>query len=209
MKLEDKRLHLPPEPWYSEDKNLFKGVVIFNVIMWIIAILLYWFTSVYYESLFGGLNYFTAVLIVLGAPLMYYAYHKSTDQEATWRVRLPYNKLLFELLAQKVPEILQEGNSDYDENILINFHDVEINKQALEKLARSYTIGSNFGDELLLEFGLKVEVRNGSTFHSFIMSMDHIQMENLSTAKNFVHEVNKYLKEIEFDKFERVTKEPN
>lgn len=208
MKLESERLHQPPEPWYSEHKYLFKGAIVFNVLVWIITIFIYWYDAVILDSQFSAINVFTAFMIVIGALLMYYAYHMSTDHEATWCVQLPYNKLLFELLVQKIPEILQDGGFDYDANILINFHGVEINKETKEKLARSYTIGSNFGDELLLEFGLKVEVRDGNRYHSFIMEMDHIQMNNLSVAKNFAHDVKKYLKEIEFDKFERVTKEP-
>ena len=208
MKLENKKLHLPPEPWYSQDKNLFKGVLIVNVIFWIIAIFIYFYVKIYMDSLYWGLNMITAMMLGLGAMIMYHAYQKSTDQEATWWLRLPYNKLLFELLAQKILVILQDGEYDYKANELINFHYVESDQETLESFARSYSIKSKHGQDLLLEFGLTKHRINESSYYDFIMSMEHIQMENLSMASSFAYDVKKLFKEIEFHKFKRVIREP-
>ena len=208
MTFEDKRLHQPPEPWHSDDQNLAQEALVFNVAIWVFAIGLYCFDVYFMNSRLVILNYFSAFLILLGGMFMYYAYHKATDQEAKWMVDLPYNNLLFEMLAQKMPEILHDEGYDYKANELINFHYVESNQETLEALARSYTIKSKFGQDLIFEFGLTKHRQDNRTSYHFIMVMANVQMENLSTANSFAHDVNKYLKEIEFDKFERVTREP-
>ena len=202
MNLENKRLHQPPKPWVSLDKNLVRDMIIFNIIVWMLVILMLY--TAFYNSDFTNMLYLlSGVLILIGIFAYLYARKKSRDQKATWDLPLPYDLYLYGMLKEKVPVMLQEHGYEYFQSKVAGLYPLEIDQDTRKVKAYSYTIKCTYGNKIALVFGLTYhDSIESSTSRFFKMKIINVQMDDISTATKLAFDVNNLIKEIESDGLE-------
>ena len=126
------------------------------------------------------------------------------DRKDRWEIYLPFNDLLFELVSEKAPEMLEKNKYKYTENEKASIKGVIM--KGGRPVAKSYRIFLWSNVYFDFEFALTMTSSDNGNTYRFNMAINHVTMDNLKAAKNFQVQLQDFLEEIEYKKFKEVRK---
>ena len=116
-----------------------------------------------------------------------------------------YHKLLFELISEKTPDMLQQNGYIFQKNIAISLHNaIKNNGKPVAKSYRIIMAPENYFD---FEFALTYTSSKGGGYYNFVMTINNVTMKNLGAAKKFHGQMHAFFEEIEYKKFKEVRKD--
>ena len=206
MNMEDERLHEIPKPWQSESKNWRNLGLAFAFIFLALGSLMLIFGDWNDPESEFQLFLFTCCFTSVGLIGTIIAFAAMFDNKESWKLILPYNHLLYELVGEKLPVMLKENNYQYvkkPDNLIM---DIDYNKETKKKLARSYRIIFGAPSDIVIEFGLTRTSSKYGYVYSFVLFIRNINTNNLDSATEMRNKVQNMLEEIEYKKFKEVLK---
>ncbi len=202
MKLENKKLHEVPKPWYSVTKQMGAMGITF-----IIAIFSFVIIMAMTFDFSDQIHYLILVLFsFIGLIFLVFSLSGFYDQLDNWKLKLPYNHLLFETVSEKSEAMLDEKGYTYFKNGKIDRRSYDRDWKTRKPYAMSYKILTGSEDYIIYEFGLLHIQSDESNSYYFEAGINNIKMNNLEFAKKFQKDVHNMFEEIEYRKFKKVRK---
>jgi len=200
MKLEDSRLHDVPKPWYSFSRRIGSLLMAMGILFLVFFIGIFMTT---YDSP-EGFNSPVIIFLVIGFLFFLIGLYGFMDNKDKWMINLPFNRLLYELVSEKTPEMLQQNGYKFIENensTIIN--SIKSNGRPVAKSYRLFAPGNYFDFEFALTY---TSSKNGG-YYNFVMTINNVTMKNLYSVKKFHGQMHAFLDEIEYRKFKQVLKD--
>ena len=200
MIFEDSRLHEVPKPWYSFTRRIGSLLMVIGILFLVVFIGIFMDT---YDSP-EGFSWPVLLFLVFGLFLLLFGLYGFLDNKDKWMINLPFNRLLYELVSEKTPEMLQQNGYKFLENensTIINA--IKSNGRPVAKSYRIIAPGNYFDFEFALTY---TSSKNGG-YYNFAMTISNVTMKNLYSVKKFHGQMHAFLEKIEYRKFKEVLKD--
>ena len=128
------------------------------------------------------------------------------DKKDHWKVILPYNTLLYNLVDQKVTVMLRQDKIEFSEkrNFILKY--VIKDEETEQPVGGAYKIYTDSGEPFDFEYALTVKRIKHSVYYNLQLSIINIKLSNLESAKHFQKKIQNILEAVEYKKFKEVRK---